>query len=151
VTVVAADDYVLTGTLGTNSRLADPTLTDSDVDDRLAELWLDRSGLTATTSFGSGGRALSGGEQRRVCLGTRPVHPPPRAHRRRADQRPGRGDRPAHTPHPGRLPDTTVVLALHALPEGLEPGGQMASLSLASAAYLTWLMACGVAAWWPWR
>src|SRR5689334_14450845 len=40
VTAVAADDYLFTGTLGSNWRLADPTLTDEEVDARLAELRL---------------------------------------------------------------------------------------------------------------
>jgi ATP-binding cassette subfamily C protein CydC len=130
VTAVAADDHVFTGTLGTNFRLADPTLTDSDVDDRLAELWLDRSGLTATTSVGPGGRALSGGEQRRVCVGRAMATRP---HVLIVDE-PTSGLDEETARHVlrtlRRLPDTTVVLALHTLPGGREPAGQLAHLSL---------------------
>jgi ATP-binding cassette, subfamily C, bacterial CydC len=130
VTAVAADEHLFTGTVGANFRLADPTLTDEDVDVRLAELWLDRTGLTAGTLIGPGGRTLSGGELRRVSVGralaTRPhvlVVDEPTAG---LDQETAR-----HVLRTlAQLPDTTVVLAVHDLPDALKPAGQVAILSL---------------------
>ncbi|MER5185329.1 ATP-binding cassette domain-containing protein [Streptomyces sp. NPDC002896] len=130
VTAVAADDYLFTGTLGSNWRLADPTMTDEDIDTRLAGLWLDAGGLTAETRVGPGGRELSGGELRRVCLGralaTRP-------HVLIVDEpTTGLDDRTAR--HVLRiladLPDTTVVLALHEVPACLALLGHESELSL---------------------
>jgi ATP-binding cassette subfamily C protein CydC len=130
VAAVAADEHLFTGTVGANFRLADPTLTDEDVDSRLADLWLDRTGLTAGTLVGAGGRALSGGELRRVSIGralaTRPqvllVDEPTAG----LDQETAR-----HVLRTlARLPDTTVVLALHDLPEALGAGERVATLSL---------------------
>ncbi|MER6961738.1 ATP-binding cassette domain-containing protein [Streptomyces sp. NPDC000618] len=69
VVAVAADDRLFTGTLGSNRRLADAALTDDEIDERLRELRLNDSGLTAGTAVGPGGRQLSGGELRRVYLG----------------------------------------------------------------------------------
>jgi ATP-binding cassette subfamily C protein CydC len=130
VTAVAADDYVFTGTLGSNWRLADPTMTDADVDERLAELWLDRGGLTARTPVGAGGRELSGGEQRRVCLGralaTRP-------HVLIVDEpTTGLDDQTAR--HVlgilASLPGTTVVIATHELPASLRALDRVSTLAL---------------------
>lgn len=76
VTSVLADDYLFTGTVATNIRLADPTADADDIRDLLADLRLDRNGLEPDTEIGVGGRNLSGGEQRRVhlarALATRP-------------------------------------------------------------------------------
>jgi ATP-binding cassette subfamily C protein CydC len=76
VTSVLADDYLFTGTVGSNLRLADPTADEDDITDLLADLRLDRSGLGPETEIGVGGRSLSGGEQRRLhlarALATRP-------------------------------------------------------------------------------
>jgi ATP-binding cassette, subfamily C, bacterial CydC len=76
VTTVLADDYLFTGTVATNVRLADPTATDDDINDLLASMLLDRGGLEPGTEVGVGGRDLSGGEQRRLhlarALATRP-------------------------------------------------------------------------------
>jgi ATP-binding cassette, subfamily C, bacterial CydC len=68
VTAVLADDYLFTGTVATNIRLADPTASDDDINDLLANMLLDRSGLGPSTEVGVGGRDLSGGEQRRLHL-----------------------------------------------------------------------------------
>jgi ATP-binding cassette subfamily C protein CydC len=68
VTAVLADDYLFTGTLSTNIRLADPAASDDDITDLLQSMELDRSGLDPSTEVGVGGRNLSGGEQRRVHL-----------------------------------------------------------------------------------
>lgn len=65
VTAVLADDYLFTGSIVDNLRLADPTAQASDIADLLTELVLD---LTPQTSIGVGGRSLSGGEQRRLHL-----------------------------------------------------------------------------------
>jgi ATP-binding cassette subfamily C protein CydC len=76
VTSVRADDYLFTGTVATNIRLASPTAGDDDIDDLLGGMLLDRGGLTASIPIGVGGRQLSGGEQRRLhiarALATRP-------------------------------------------------------------------------------
>jgi ATP-binding cassette subfamily C protein CydC len=68
VTSVLADDYLFTGTVATNIRLADPTADADDIRDLLADLRLDRNALEPDTEIGVGGRNLSGGEQRRVHL-----------------------------------------------------------------------------------
>jgi ATP-binding cassette subfamily C protein CydC len=76
VTSVLADDYVFTGTVASNIRLADPAATDDDIDELLAAMRLDRSRVGPGTMTGAGGRDLSGGEQRRLhvarALATRP-------------------------------------------------------------------------------
>jgi len=76
VTCVLADDYVFTGTVASNIRLADPAATDDDIGELLAAMRLDRSRVGPATMTGPGGRDLSGGEQRRLhiarALATRP-------------------------------------------------------------------------------
>ncbi|MFI6744150.1 ATP-binding cassette domain-containing protein [Nonomuraea sp. NPDC050451] len=130
VTAVAADDYLFTGTLGSNWRLADPAMTDEDVDERLAGLWLDHSGLTAGTPVGPGGRELSGGELRRVYLGralaTRP-------HVLIVDE-PATGLDDHTARHVlgilANLPGTAVVIATHELPAALRSLDHVATLPL---------------------
>jgi ATP-binding cassette subfamily C protein CydC len=63
VAAVLADDYLFTGTIAGNLRLANPT---ADVQQLLADMALDY--LDPDTPVGVGGRALSGGEQRRLHL-----------------------------------------------------------------------------------
>lgn len=130
VVAVAADDHLFTGTLGSNWRLADPALTDDEIDERLAQLRLNDSGLTATTAVGPGGRQLSGGELRRVCLGRALARHP---HVLIVDEpTTGLDDRTAR--HVlgilQDLPDTTVVLALHDVPVCLESAGPVTRLPL---------------------
>ena len=76
VTAVLADDYLFTGTVADNLRLANPTANDADVADLLTAMALDRAGVEPQTTIGVGGRKLSGGEQRRVhiarALATKP-------------------------------------------------------------------------------
>jgi ATP-binding cassette subfamily C protein CydC len=76
VTSVLADDYLFTGTVTTNVRLANPLASDNDIKDLLSSLLLDRSGLDPSTKIGVDGRNLSGGEQRRLhiarALATKP-------------------------------------------------------------------------------
>ncbi|MEU0648645.1 hypothetical protein [Streptomyces umbrinus] len=55
---VAAADHLFTGTLGSNWRLADAALTDDETDERLAQLRLNDSGLTARTLVGPWEAAL---------------------------------------------------------------------------------------------
>lgn len=130
VVAVAADDHLFTGTLGSNWRLADAALTDDEIDERLAELRLSDSGLTARTPVGPGGRQLSGGELRRVYLGRALARHP---HVLIVDEpTTGLDDRTA-THVLGiltDLPDTTVVLALHDVPICLESAGQVTRLPL---------------------
>jgi ATP-binding cassette subfamily C protein CydC len=68
VTAVLADDYLFTGTVSSNIRLARPTASDDDIEDLLADMMLDRCGVEPRTAIGVGGRALSGGEQRRLVI-----------------------------------------------------------------------------------
>jgi ATP-binding cassette, subfamily C, bacterial CydC len=68
VTSVLADDYLFTGTVASNIRLASPASSDDDIDQLLTDMMLDRSHVGAATMTGTGGRELSGGEQRRVHL-----------------------------------------------------------------------------------
>ncbi|MEV1065398.1 ATP-binding cassette domain-containing protein [Streptomyces sp. NPDC050263] len=130
VVAVAADDHLFTGTLGSNWRLADPALTDDEIDERLAELRLNDSGLTATTAVGPGGRQLSGGELRRVYLGRALARHP---HVLIVDE-PTTGLDHRTARHVlgilTHLPDTTVVIALHAVPACLEPAGHVTRLPL---------------------
>jgi ATP-binding cassette subfamily C protein CydC len=76
VACVLADDYVFTGTVASNIRLAHPAATDADIEELLAAMLLDRSRVSPGTMTGAGGRGLSGGEQRRLhiarALATRP-------------------------------------------------------------------------------
>ncbi|MGW3645423.1 ATP-binding cassette domain-containing protein [Streptomyces sp. NPDC000878] len=130
VVAVAADDHLFTGSLGSNWRLADAALTDDEIDERLAELRLNDSGLTATTPVGPGGRQLSGGELRRVYLGRALARHP---HVLIVDEpTTGLDDRTAR--HVlgilTNLPDTTVVLALHDIPACIEPTGHLTRLPL---------------------
>ncbi|MFI7067204.1 ATP-binding cassette domain-containing protein [Kribbella sp. NPDC050124] len=68
VTAVLADDYLFTGTIADNLRLANPSANDADFAELLAAMALDRAGVEPQTSLGVGGRNLSGGEQRRLHL-----------------------------------------------------------------------------------
>jgi ATP-binding cassette subfamily C protein CydC len=68
VTAVLADDYLFTGTVATNIRLANPAASDDDIAELLGSMWLDHSGLGPGTRIGVGGRNLSGGEQRRLHI-----------------------------------------------------------------------------------
>jgi ATP-binding cassette subfamily C protein CydC len=68
VTSVLADDYVFTGSIASNIRLAAPAATDAEVWALLSAMLLDRGGLEPNTAVGVGGRELSGGEQRRLAI-----------------------------------------------------------------------------------
>lgn len=132
VTAVRADDHLFTGTVATNIRLANPTASDQDINDLLASMLLDRSGLDPTTEIGVGGRELSGGEQRRLhlarALATHPdvllideptvgLDPSTANHVLRATRR--------------RLPHAVLVLAMHeppADPDTLGPAWTAVSL-----------------------
>ena len=67
-TLVLADEYLFTGTVADNIRMAAPHIADHEIADLLADMLLDRSGLTPQTPIGTGGRNLSGGEQRRLHI-----------------------------------------------------------------------------------
>lgn len=132
VTSVLADDYLFTGTVGSNIRLASPLTSGSDIDDLLAVLLLDRSAIGPATAVGDGGRDLSGGEQRRLhiarALAARPDvllidEPatgldPPTANQVLAAAR-------------QRLPRAVLILAMHELPADTSVlGPDWAALSL---------------------
>lgn len=61
---IPVDDYLFTGTIGDNLRLADPELDDARITAGLRDL--DLVGLSAETAVGVGGRELSGGELTRM-------------------------------------------------------------------------------------
>jgi ATP-binding cassette, subfamily C, bacterial CydC len=131
VTAVLADDYVFTGTIASNIRLASPAARDEDIEDLLAATLLDRGGLGPATLAGSGGRDLSGGEQRRLhiarALATRPdvllIDEPttgldaPTATRVLAAIR-------------HRLPQAVLIMAMHDLPADPDVLGFWTELSL---------------------
>jgi ATP-binding cassette subfamily C protein CydC len=68
VTAVLAEDYLFTGTVSTNVRLANPAASDDEIEDLLTSMVLDRSGIDPNTRIGVGGCDLSGGEQRRLHI-----------------------------------------------------------------------------------
>jgi ATP-binding cassette subfamily C protein CydC len=68
IVFVAHDDYLFTGSVMDNLRLADPEITTARVETLLAAMSLTQRGISADTPLGAGGRQLSGGERRRLCL-----------------------------------------------------------------------------------
>jgi ATP-binding cassette subfamily C protein CydC len=68
VTAVLADDYLFTGTISSNMRLANPAASDDEIRALLASMLLDQRGLDPSTKVGVDGRDLSGGEQRRLHI-----------------------------------------------------------------------------------
>jgi ATP-binding cassette subfamily C protein CydC len=68
IVFVAHDDYLFTGSVIDNMRLADPEVTAARVEALLAAMSLTQRGISADTALGAGGRQLSGGERRRLCL-----------------------------------------------------------------------------------
>ena len=121
VTTVLADDYLFAGTVASNIRLADPTATDADVTDLLTAVALDPAGLDPQTRIGVGGRALSGGEQRRLhiarALATQPdvliIDEPTTG----LDA--GTAERVLATVR-RRLPNAVLVMSIHHRPDGPE-------------------------------
>ncbi|MDQ1655020.1 MAG: ATP-binding cassette, subfamily bacterial CydC [Cryptosporangiaceae bacterium] len=117
VTAVLADDYLFTGTVATNVRLASPTASDPGISDLLTSMWLDRIGLHPSTKIGVGGRAFSGGEQRRLHI-ARALATQPGA---LLIDEPTTGLDTSTAAHVliavrRRLPDAVLVLAMHELP-----------------------------------
>ncbi|HWO44308.1 MAG TPA: ATP-binding cassette domain-containing protein [Methylomirabilota bacterium] len=118
VTAVLADDYLFTGTVSSNMRLANPRATDVQIRDLLGSMTLDRAGLDPTTRIGVDGRGLSGGEQRRLhiarALATQPDvllidEPTIGLDANAANQ--------VLTAIRDRLPNAALVLAMHELPQ----------------------------------
>jgi ATP-binding cassette subfamily C protein CydC len=117
VTSVWSDDYLFTGTVGANLRLGQPDLDDSAATALVADMWLDRSGVSPESPTGVGGRDLSGGEQRRIHI-ARAVTTAPQV---LVIDEPTSGLDEATADQVlcalrQRLPDTTIVLAMHRAP-----------------------------------
>jgi ATP-binding cassette subfamily C protein CydC len=117
VTPVLADDYLFTGTVSTNIRLADPTVSDDEVKKLLASVLLDRSAVEPDTQIGAGGRDLSGGEQRRLHIARALATQPGLL----LIDEPVTGLDAATSSHVlaairRRLPQAVLVLAMHQLP-----------------------------------
>jgi ATP-binding cassette subfamily C protein CydC len=68
IVFVAHDDYLFTGSVAGNMRLADPAVSTERVEAVLLAMGLTQRGIDARTPVGLGGRPLSGGECRRLCL-----------------------------------------------------------------------------------
>lgn len=111
---VEHDDHIFAGTVADNLRLADPDLDELDVRRLLRSVRLDGDGMGPETRIGTGGRALSGGERRRLALA------------RAMAARPAvlLLDEPVEGVDPGTarevlgdlrsaLPDTTLIVAVH--------------------------------------
>ena len=132
VTSVAADDYLFTGTVASNIRLARPEATDDEISQLLAALQLDRSQIGPDTATGTSGRDLSGGEQRRLLIA--------RALARHPDllliDEPTTGLDPRTAAHVlaavrRRLPQAALLLAMHELPAAADAlGGVWSEVTL---------------------
>jgi ATP-binding cassette subfamily C protein CydC len=118
VTAVLAEDYLFSGTVSTNIRLANPSASDGEIRDLVSNMMLDRSGVEPTTRIGVDARNLSGGEQRRLHIA--------RALAREPDvlliDEPITGvdavtSNQVLTAIRHRLPHTALVLAMHELPQ----------------------------------
>ncbi|MCW2631147.1 MAG: CydC: thiol reductant exporter, CydC subunit [Pseudonocardia sp.] len=68
IVFVAHDDYLFTGSVRDNMRLADPAVSAERIEEILLATGLTHRGIDAATPVGMGGRPLSGGERRRLCL-----------------------------------------------------------------------------------
>jgi ATP-binding cassette, subfamily C, bacterial CydC len=131
VVFVEHDDYVFAGTVADNLRLADPSSTPQRALHLLQVLCLHQAGITAETHVGATGRALSGGERRRLVL----------ARAVAADPAVLLLDEPTEGLDPATarrvlaslrylLPATTLVIAMHDKHAALVPAGWGLRLSL---------------------
>ncbi|PUB25558.1 ATP-binding cassette subfamily C protein CydC [Promicromonospora sp. AC04] len=66
--LVAADEYIFSGTVADNLRLSDPELTDTGIRSHLESVHLVEAGIEPGTTVGIGGRQLSGGEAHRLAI-----------------------------------------------------------------------------------
>jgi ATP-binding cassette subfamily C protein CydC len=131
IVFVAHDDYLFTGSVTDNMRLADPDITTARVVALLTAMSLTQRGISVDTPLGAGGRPLSGGERRRLCL-ARAIARAPRV--LLLDEPTEGVDRPTarlvlrHLRD--LLPATTIVAAIHDKDLGLVGGYAAARLSL---------------------
>jgi ATP-binding cassette, subfamily C, bacterial CydC len=131
VVFVEHDDYVFAGTIADNLRLASPSVTSQQARDLLQALCLHQAGITAQTQVGATGRALSGGERRRLVL-ARAVAANPAV---LLLDEPTEGLDPATARRvlaslKCLLPATTMVIAMHDKHAALMPPGWGLRLSL---------------------
>ncbi|WP_433282961.1 ATP-binding cassette domain-containing protein [Pseudonocardia xinjiangensis] len=113
ILLVPHDDHIFSGTVATNLRLADPDLPDEQIRRLLDTMCLTERGIDADTPVG-GGRTVSGGEHRRLCLARAVARRP---HVLLLDE-PTQGLDVATAQHVlsglrALLPDATVVAAIH--------------------------------------
>jgi ATP-binding cassette, subfamily C, bacterial CydC len=128
---VEHDDYVFAGTVADNLRLASPSLMSQRALDLLQALCLHQAGITAETHVGATGRALSGGERRRLVLARAATANPAVL----LLDEPTEGLDPAIARRVlanlrDLLPATTLVIAMHDKHAALVPPGWGLRLSL---------------------
>lgn len=118
------DDCIFAGTVAGSLRLANPAITPQQAVSLLRMACLDEARITADTAVGSAGRALSGGERRRLALARVAAATPAVL----LLDEPTEGLDPATARHimtnlRAWLPATTLIVAMHDRHAALMPPG----------------------------